>query len=66
MKKTLVMVAVVAAATFAFVGCKKEKTTEEKLTEAVEAAGKDAAKMVEEAQKAALEAAQKLEQEMKK
>lgn len=56
--KSLIMIAMMAAVTFAFVGCKKEKTLSEKMGDAaksaekaVDAAAKDAKKAADAAAK---------------
>jgi uncharacterized protein YgiB involved in biofilm formation len=64
--KRLMMMTILAAATFAFVGCKKEETAGDKLDKAInqtEKAAKDAAKA---ADKKASELEKKLEDTLKK
>ncbi len=50
--KSLIMVAMMAAVTFAFVGCKKEETPGAKIDKALKSAGQSADKATKDAKKA--------------
>ena len=64
--KHLLMITAIAATTLAFVGCKKEKTVEEKAQDAVEAVGKAMDQVVKEAEKGAQDIQKKLDEALKK
>jgi len=64
--KSLLMVTIMAVATFAFVGCKKEETLGDKVDKAVKSAEKAADSAAKDAEKATSDAQKKLEGALKK
>ena len=64
--KSLLMVTIMAAATFAFVGCKKEETLDDKMDKAVKSAEKAADSAAKDAEKAAGDLQKKLDGALKK
>lgn len=64
--KSLVMIAMMAAVTFAFVGCKKEETTGTKIDKAMKSAQKSADGAAKDADKAAGDLQKKLDGALKK
>ena len=64
--KSLVMIAMMAAVTFAFVGCKKEETTGTKIDNAMKSAQKSADSTAKDADKAAGDLQKKLDGALKK
>ena len=64
--KSLVMVAMMAAVTFAFVGCKKEESLSDKMGAAVKSAEKSADAAAKDADKAAGDLQKKLDGALKK
>lgn len=64
--KQVIMIAMMAAVTFAFVGCKKQETVGEKLDKTVKAAEKSADAAAKDADKAAGDLQKKLDGALKK
>ena len=64
--KSLLMIAMMAAVTFAFVGCKKEETLGSKMDKAVKSAEKTADVAAKDAEKAAGDLQKKLDGALKK
>jgi len=64
--KSLIMVAMMAAVSFAFVGCKKEETTGSKIDKALNSAQKSADTAAKDADKAAGDLQKKLDGALKK
>ncbi len=64
--KSLLMVAMMAAVTFAFVGCKKEESVGTKMDKAVKSAQKSADAAAKDADKAAGDLQKKLDGALKK
>jgi len=64
--KQAIMIAMMAAVTFAFVGCKKQETAGEKLDKTVKAAEKSADAAAKDADKAAGDLQKKLDGALKK
>ena len=64
--KNLLMVTIMAVATFAFVGCKKEETLGDKVDKAVKSAEKATDSAAKDAEKATSDAQKKLEGALKK
>ncbi len=64
--KNLLMVMIMAVATFAFVGCKKEETLGDKVDKAVKSAEKATDSAAKDAEKATSDAQKKLEGALKK
>lgn len=64
--KSLLMVTIMAVATFAFVGCKKEETLGDKVDKAVKSAEKATYSAAKDAEKATSDAQKKLEGALKK
>ncbi len=64
--KSLLMVTIMAAATFAFVGCKKEETLGDKMDKAVKSAEKAADSAAKDAEKTAGDLQKKLDGALKK
>ena len=64
--KHLLMITAIAATTLAFVGCKKEKTVEEKAQEAVDAVQNAVEQAVKDGEKGAQDLQKKLDEALKK
>jgi len=64
--KNAIMIALMAAVTFAFVGCKKEETLGDKMDKAVKSAEKSADAAAKDANKAAGDLQKKLDGALKK
>ncbi len=64
--KQIIMIAVMAAATFAFVGCKKEESMGDKMDKAVKSAEKSTDAAAKDAEKAGSDLQKKLDGALKK
>lgn len=64
--KSMIMIAMMAAVTFAFVGCKKEETIGDKMDKAVKSAEKATTSAAKDADKAAKDLQKKLDGALKK
>jgi hypothetical protein len=64
--KNLMLIAIMAAATFAFVGCKKEETTGDKVGDLIDKAEKGAKDAAKAADKEAKDISKKLDEAVKK
>ena len=64
--KSMIMIAMMAAVTFAFVGCKKEETIGDKMDKAVKSAEKATTSAAKDADKAANDLQKKLDGALKK
>ena len=64
--KSMIMIAMMAAVTFAFVGCKKEETIGDKMDKAVKSAEKASTDAAKDADKAANDLQKKLDGALKK
>ena len=64
--KSMIMIAMMAAVTFALVGCKKEETVGDKMDKAVKSAEKAKTSAVKDADKAAGDLQKKLDGALKK